>query len=47
MPLNKPALSVGTSPRSAQVARQWVVDAMLELGRPELVETSELGVSER
>ncbi len=46
VPLDKPALSVGTGPRSAQLARQWAIDAMRELGRPELVETTELGVSE-
>src|SRR5688572_14157896 len=46
VPLNRPALTVGHGPQSVHQARRWVVDTIRELGRPELAETSELGVSE-
>ena len=46
MPLNKPALSVPSVPHSVQQARRWVIDAIEEIGRAELVDTAELGVSE-
>ncbi len=46
MPFNRPALTVGSGARSVQQARRWVVETIKELGRPELVETTELGVSE-
>ncbi len=46
MPLNRPALTVGPGPRSVQQARHWVVDAIHGIDRPELVETTELAVSE-
>lgn len=46
MPLNKPALSVPSVPHSVQQARRWVVDAITDIGRPELVDTAELGASE-
>ncbi len=46
VPLNRPALTVGTSARSVQQARHWVAETIREIGRPELVETTELGVSE-
>ncbi|CAB4712115.1 MAG: ATP-binding protein [Actinobacteria bacterium] len=46
MPLNRPALSLGAGPRGVQDARRWVVDACVDMGRPELVESAELGVSE-
>ena len=46
MPLNRPALSVAPAPHSVQEARRWVVDTITDIGRPELVETAELGVSE-
>ncbi len=46
VPLNRPALTVGTSARSVQQARHWVAETIRELGRPELLETTELGVSE-
>jgi anti-sigma regulatory factor (Ser/Thr protein kinase) len=46
VPLSRPALVVGSGPRSAQEARRWVVGIMREIGRPELEETTELGVSE-
>ena len=46
MPLNKPALSVPSVPHSVQQARRWVVDAISDIGRRELIDTAELGVSE-
>jgi len=46
VPLSRPALTVGSGPRSAQEARRWVVGTVLEIGRAELVHTTELGVSE-
>ena len=46
VPLNRPALVVGPGPRSVQRARRWVVDTIREIGRPELAENTELGVSE-
>lgn len=46
MPLNRPALSLGSGPRGVQNARRWVVDACADMGRDELTECAELGVSE-
>ena len=46
MPLSRPALSVGTGPRSVQRARRWVVDTLSDIDRTELLETAELGTSE-
>lgn len=46
MPLNRPALSLGSGPRGVQDARRWVVDTCNEIGRSDLVECAELGVSE-
>ena len=46
MPLNRPALSLGPGPRGVQDARRWVVDVCTDIGRPELIECAELGVSE-
>lgn len=46
MPLNRPALSLGAGPRGVQDARRWVVATCEDIGRPELVECAELGVSE-
>jgi anti-sigma regulatory factor (Ser/Thr protein kinase) len=46
VPLNRPALSLGSGPRSVQDARRWVVDTCQEIGRDELVECAELGTSE-
>ena len=46
MPLNRPALSVPSVPHSVHQARRWVIDTITDIGRPELVETAELGVSE-
>ncbi len=45
MPLRS-ALRVGSGPRSVHEARQWVVEQIHRLGRPDLAETTELGVSE-
>lgn len=46
MPLNRPALSLGAGPRGVQDARRWVVSTCHDIGRSELVECAELGVSE-
>lgn len=46
MPLNRPALSLGSGPRGVQDARRWVVATCLDIGRSDLVECAELGVSE-
>ena len=46
MPLNKPALALDPDPRSVQEARRWVVSTCHELGRDDLVECAQLGVSE-
>lgn len=46
MPLSRPALSLGPGPRGVQDARRWVVDTCRDIGRDDLVECAELGVSE-
>ncbi|KQQ42881.1 ATP-binding protein [Nocardioides sp. Leaf307] len=46
MPLNRPALSLGSGPRGVQDARRWVVETCRDIGRDELVECTELAVSE-
>jgi anti-sigma regulatory factor (Ser/Thr protein kinase) len=46
VPLNRPALSLGLGPRGVQDARRWVVEVCTDIGRPELAECAELGVSE-
>ncbi len=46
MPLNRPALALRPGPRSVQDARRWVVGTCRDIGRDELVECAELGVSE-
>ena len=46
MPLNRPALSLGSGPRGVQDARRWVVETCHDIGRDDLVECAELGVSE-
>ena len=46
MPLNRPALSLGPGPRGVQDARRWVVEVCTDIGRAELAECAELGVSE-
>lgn len=46
MPLNRSALSLGPGARGVQDARHWVVETCLDIGRPDLIECAELGVSE-
>jgi len=46
VPLNRPALSLGSGPRGVQDARRWVVQTCRDIGREDLVECAELGVSE-
>jgi len=46
VPLNRPALSLGAGPRSVQDARRWVVSTFNDIGRDDLVECAEIGVSE-
>ncbi len=46
MPLNRPALSLGQGPRGVRSAREWVVGTFREIGRVDLLECAELGVSE-
>ena len=46
MPLNRPALSLGSGPRGGQDARRWVVGTCHDIGRTDLEECAELGVSE-
>jgi hypothetical protein len=46
VPLNRPALSLGPGPRGVQDARRWVVDTCHDIGRSDLRECAELGVSE-
>jgi hypothetical protein len=43
---HRPALALGPGPRGVQQARRWVVDAIGGLGRRDLTESAELGVSE-
>nr|WP_227464429.1 ATP-binding protein [Nocardioides lijunqiniae] len=44
--MNRPALSLGSGPRGVQDARRWVVETCRDIGRADLVECAELGVSE-
>ncbi|WP_308189700.1 ATP-binding protein [Nocardioides sp. cx-169] len=46
MPLNRPALSLGSGPRGVQDARRWVVATCVDIDRSDLIECAELGVSE-
>ena len=46
MPLNRPALSLGTGPRGVQDARRWVAGAFEQMGRTDLRECAEVAVSE-
>jgi len=46
VPLNRPPLALGQGARGVQDARRWVADLCTEIGRPELVECAQLGVSE-
>ena len=46
MPLDRPALSLGSGPRGVQDARRWVSATFADIGRTDLSECAELGVSE-
>jgi anti-sigma regulatory factor (Ser/Thr protein kinase) len=46
VPLNRPALALGSGPRSVQDARRWVVGTCQDIGRHDLVECAEIGTSE-
>ncbi len=46
MPLNKEPLVLEPDPASVQRARRWVSEALTVLGRGDLVDSAELGVSE-
>lgn len=46
MPLNRPALTLASGPSGVHEARRWVVDTCVDIGRPDLVECAEIGVSE-
>ena len=46
MPLNRPPLTLGPGPRGVHDARRWVVRICHDIGRDDLLECAELGVSE-
>ena len=46
MPLSRPALTLGPGPRGVQQARHWVTAVCHDIGRSDLTECAELGVSE-
>lgn len=46
MPLNREPLVLEPAPKSVQQARRWVHEVLSGLGRDDLVESAELGVSE-
>ena len=46
MPLNREAIALSASPSAVAVARRWVTEVCLDLGRHDLVDCAELGVSE-
>jgi anti-sigma regulatory factor (Ser/Thr protein kinase) len=46
VPLNRPPLALGQGARGVQDARRWVAELCAEIGRPELAECAQLGVSE-
>jgi anti-sigma regulatory factor (Ser/Thr protein kinase) len=46
MPLNREPLPLAPAPASVKAARKWVGDLLDELGRDDLVDAAELGVSE-
>lgn len=46
MPLTTRALSLPATPPSVRLARSWVRESLVELGRHELVDSAQLGVSE-
>jgi anti-sigma regulatory factor (Ser/Thr protein kinase) len=44
--LSKRSLALPADPPSVRLARTWVAEVLIEIGRPELVPTAQLGVSE-
>ena len=46
MPLNREAIALNASPSAVSTARRWVSAVCLDLGRSDLVDCAELGVSE-
>jgi len=46
VPLNRPALTLGSGPRGVHDARRWVVRTCVDINRDDLAEAAELGVSE-
>lgn len=46
MPLTRRKLAIPARPPSVRLARAWVRDVLTEIGRPDLVPSAELGVSE-
>jgi anti-sigma regulatory factor (Ser/Thr protein kinase) len=46
VPLNRPPLALGQGARGVQDARRWVAELCDEIGRHDLVECAQLGVSE-
>jgi anti-sigma regulatory factor (Ser/Thr protein kinase) len=46
VPLNQPPLRLDSDPRAVHEARQWAATACVELGRQELTDSAQLGVSE-
>lgn len=46
MPLNRPALTLGSGPSGVHEARRWVRDTCVDIGRPDLVACAEMAVSE-
>jgi len=46
VPLNRPALSLGSGPRGVQDARRWVATTFSDIRRADLTECAEVGVSE-
>lgn len=46
MPLNRPAQALTPGPRGVSDARRWVGQVLSELGRPELIESASISVSE-
>ena len=46
MPLHRPALPLGSGPDGVQVARRWVADTCRDIGRDDVVECAEMGVTE-
>jgi hypothetical protein len=46
VPLNRPALTLGSGPSGVQQARRWVIDTCHDINRDDLVECAEFGVAE-